>query len=190
MIISEKIIVKISNQGAYYKSLGYEDIKQGQELEIYTKHLLPNSQKKVDCLCDVCGSSFKRQYQLVYNKEIIYCYKCSRLHVGKKMNRTNINKATKERCGINHPRWNPNKEDFKIYAYNVRRLTEKIYKDNIDIINPFLLQRAICGKENGYQLDHIKSIKFGFDNDISPKEISDISNLQIISWEENRSKWA
>lgn len=92
--------------------------------------------------------------------------------------------------GKDHPNWNPNKTKFKEYSSKVRILTEKNYENNIKILNPNNYKRTLCGIDGGYQLDHIKSIKYCFDNDISIEECSDIKNLQLLPWKLNRSKGA
>ncbi|ASU00173.1 hypothetical protein [Aeromonas phage AS-zj] len=91
------------------------------------------------------------------------------------------------RFGSDNGRWNPNKEDFKKYRNLVRTLTarnEHLYSkwENFDKIGK-------SGVDGAYQLDHIISIKYGFDHNICPTVIGDIKNLQLIPWQENRSKW-
>lgn len=105
------------------------------------------------------------------------------------MNKENIIKASKTRIKEKHPRFNPNKPKFQEYAYKVRLITEKTYKENEKIINPLNYTRSLCGTENGYQLDHIISVKFGFDNNIPPEIIGGLENLQMLPWKENRNKW-
>lgn len=91
--------------------------------------------------------------------------------------------------GEKHPNFNPNKGKFSEYAYIVRIITEKTYKENIDIINQNGYQRTLCGVEGGYQLDHIISVKQGFDEGIPPEIIGGLENLQMLSWKDNRNKW-
>jgi len=81
------------------------------------------------------------------------------------------------------------KSDWELYKLEVRRLTEKNYKLYKSEINPMNYERVLCG-ESGYQLDHIISVYEGFNKNISPELISDKSNLQMLTWEENRNKWA
>lgn len=50
------------------------------------------------------------------------------------------------------------------------------------------MPRVRCGVDGAYQLDHIISIKRGFEEGIPASTISHISNLQFISWKANRSK--
>lgn len=106
------------------------------------------------------------------------------------MNRTSIDKATKSRVGTNHPRWNPQFNEFKRYANKVHWLTQKVYKNNKSIINPQNLKRTLCGVPGGYQLDHKISVKEGFEKHLPAHEISNVNNLQMLPWKENRTKGA
>lgn len=81
------------------------------------------------------------------------------------------------------------KSDWELYKLEVRRLTEKNYILYKNEINPKDYKRVLCGEE-GHQLDHITSVQEGFNNNINPKIISDKNNLQMLTWEENRNKWA
>ena len=189
IIQNDKVEVIISNQGKYYQQRGYHFKKQGDKILVNWKDLPENSQKKLKCLCDDCETEFFRQLQLLSKQEIHRCNPCARKHIGKTMDRTNIDIATKSRIGELHPRWNKNKTEFQKYCNKVRLLTERIYKENLNILNPHGLKRTLCGVEDGYQLDHKISVKFGFENNISPEELSKVSNLQLIPWKENRNKW-
>jgi len=75
-----------------------------------------------------------------------------------------------------------------LYQKQCRKLTEETYKNNIKIINPLNKKRGRSGVNGAYQLDHIISIEFGWLYNIPPEVIADISNLQLISWEENSKK--
>jgi hypothetical protein len=74
---------------------------------------------------------------------------------------------------------------YKKYAGKVHRLTQKIYEQYKDEINPDNLPRTLCGVEDGYQLDHIIPIKFGFENDIPREVLADKDNLRMLPWKEN-----
>jgi len=78
--------------------------------------------------------------------------------------------------------------DWEKYKLEVRRLTEKTYKEYKDEINPNNYDRVLCGKD-GYQLDHIISVYKGFNDNISADIIAEKGNLQMLLWEENRCKW-
>jgi hypothetical protein len=190
MILDEYIEITISNQGRYYAALGYPS-KQGTKLIIPIEHLLSNSNAKVKCKCDECKREWKATYQSVVRQGKFHrCFECTRKYVGKIADHTNTVEASRKRVGHLHQRWNPNKKEFQSYAYQVRRLTEQVYDEHKDIINPNDLPRSLCGTEGGYQLDHIISIKEGYEKGISPDEISKIENLQMLPWHINRAKAA
>lgn len=91
--------------------------------------------------------------------------------------------------GENHPNFNPNKTEYQKYLKEVKNITETNYIKNLEIINPNGYVRTLCGVEGGYQLDHIISIKQGFDEGISPEIIGGLNNLQMLPWKDNRDKW-
>ena len=92
-------------------------------------------------------------------------------------------------CGENHPRWNKNIEELQKFRKRVENLTEIEYKKYKDIINPNNHPRQMGNIEGAYQLDHKISVKYGFDNGISPEVLSHYTNLQILTWKDNRAKW-
>lgn len=49
-------------------------------------------------------------------------------------------------------------------------------------------KRTLCGVEGGYQLDHIISIKEGFEKNIAPEIIGAPGNLQMLPWRDNLLK--
>lgn len=65
------------------------------------------------------------------------------------------------------------------------KFKDKQYKS---IINPYNYKRTLCGVTNGYQLDHIISIKEGYIKKLSPNKLSNLSNLQMLPWKENLKK--
>jgi hypothetical protein len=87
--------------------------------------------------------------------------------------------------GENHPRFNPNKPEFKKYASQVRSITRL---QNTASLKNSDKPRGLCGVAGAYQLDHITSIQKGFLNNICPTIIGGIENLQFIPWQENRNK--
>jgi hypothetical protein len=42
--------------------------------------------------------------------------------------------------------------------------------------------------DGGYQLDHIVPLRYGFDNGITPEEISSLNNLRLLPWKQNLTK--
>ena len=78
--------------------------------------------------------------------------------------------------------------DFDMYSRLARNLTTQQYRKYKEIINPNNLPRGLYSGEDLYHLDHIVSIKDGFDNNIPIHIISSIHNLQMLLVEENCSK--
>jgi hypothetical protein len=75
----------------------------------------------------------------------------------------------------------PEKE---MYKRNVWRLT---YRHDLTILENWD-KRGRCGVPGAYQLDHIYPISAGYENNIPPEKIADISNLRMIPWKQNRNK--
>jgi hypothetical protein len=96
-------------------------------------------------------------------------------------------KNLKHFYGEDHPNWNPNKDEYYEYRNLVRKAQNKWclslipnYDENI---------RSLSGVDNGFQLDHIISQKYGFENKIDPYFIGHICNLQFITWQQNIKKF-
>lgn len=193
MIIDKETEVTISKQGKYYASLGYPLLKQGSKLIVKIEDLPLNCNKKIMCKCDNCDTIFSREYQLLNKNKKLYnnhlCYSCSRKFIGKNMDRTNTDNATKSRTGENHPRWVKNKKPYNEYRARVRYITEQTYIEYKDIINLFDYPRTLCGVNGSWQLDHRISIKRGFKLGINPKVIGSLDNLQMLSWIDNLKKF-
>ena len=79
--------------------------------------------------------------------------------------------------------------EYKLYKLEVKRLTEKMYRKYKNVINPDKYKRGMISLESvTYQLDHIYSICRGFANNIDPKIISHVVNLQMLPSIENSIK--
>lgn len=81
-------------------------------------------------------------------------------------------------------------DDWIVYKRAVSSVTHKSLKDFGDEKFGFGWKDTLglMGVDDGMQVDHIYSIKNGFDNYIPAYIIGNINNLRIISWEENISK--
>lgn len=133
--------------------------------------------------CKICGISIRS------SKRKRYCsrkcqYTCPEYRLKLKM----MNKSYMQTEEYRNTLIKDTTPAYKKYYNRVKKLTEQVYNDNIDIINPGRLPRTICGVKGGYQLDHIIPVKFGFDNNLPAEEIAQLKNLRIISWEENLQK--
>ena len=78
--------------------------------------------------------------------------------------------------------------EYKKYAGKVHRLSQKTYEKHIDIINPNRHKRTLCGVENGYQLDHIVSVRECFERGISEEDASSVDNLRMLEWRDNLAR--
>jgi hypothetical protein len=72
----------------------------------------------------------------------------------------------------------------QFYKREVWRLT---YQNPLDTLEHWEL-RGRCGVEGAYQLDHIKSINWGWENGIEPEVIAEWDNLTMIPWRTNLLK--
>jgi len=73
---------------------------------------------------------------------------------------------------------------WRKYKIDVWRITNQ---QPIETLRHFR-KRGINGQTGAYTLDHIISIRKGFNKNIIPEEIGNISNLQMLPWEENITK--
>lgn len=89
------------------------------------------------------------------------------------------------RNGYNtYEEYRANLDDWKKYKIDVWRVTKQQplhLLENYD-------KRGVNGEEGAYTLDHILSIRKGFNESIPPEVIGDITNLQMLPWEENITK--
>jgi hypothetical protein len=113
------------------------------------------------------------------------------------MSETVINKVYI--TNINNGKWikNENRTDFSKYHTLVNKYTmrnkKELYKNwnglyyytNLSISENFKLN---FNDKNYTTIDHKKSIKYGYDNNITPEEISSIDNLCITTRSINSSK--
>lgn len=76
-------------------------------------------------------------------------------------------------------------DEYKKYKMQVRKVTGK---QPIHTLENYDKPRGKNGVNGAYQLDHILPVKLGFEWNISPDQIGDISNLRFIPWRENAIK--
>jgi hypothetical protein len=189
MIISETVEITISNNGAYYRNLGYGDCIQRDKIMVKLEHIPLNCNKKVLCECDDCGESFERQYQILKRAELNsgkhQCRSCSYDSRTLVIDYSKVSESNRKRIGDIHPRWNPDKSKFSEYK---RKVDLVVRKQPLHTLPNHEKKRGLCGVTGAYQLDHIIPQKIGFEMGIPPEIIGNILNLRFISWEENRQK--
>lgn len=133
------------------------------------------------CLMDGCENTFRT----VPSKDQKYCSQvCSGKH------RCQLDPTIAPGYGQKERPWRrkPDRPAYKVYQGKVQRLTEEVYNINIDEINPMRYNRRLCGVEGGWQLDHIESIRYCFDNDLPAEYCARLENLQMLPWEHNLKK--
>lgn len=80
---------------------------------------------------------------------------------------------------------------FDAYCRVVRRLTEITYKTHQNILNPDN-QLRVRSKDgvDGYQLDHIVSVKLCFSKNVPAELCASLDNLQMLPRMDNAKKWS
>jgi len=152
--------------------------------------------------CKICG-------KLLTDYNAVLCKKClckenSPVWKGGKPKCIDCGKTIsygKQRCigcwgkqlrGDKNPRWNLDKTEFQKYRIKVNTLTRKNKKqlfedwDGKDYYNCRDINNL---PKKDITIDHKISVKYGFDNNISVEEISNINNLCICSRKSNCCKW-
>ena len=129
--------------------------------------------------CIICNSQF----------ETIPSHKkkmCSRQCCG--VYNKNLDKSYMQTEAYKETKRKPNTDMFKRYKNTVHRLSEQVYQQNKNIINPNNYIRTLAGVEGGYQLDHIITVRFGFDNNIPPEALAEAHNLRMLPWQQNLAR--
>lgn len=89
---------------------------------------------------------------------------------------------------IEHDKWMETASEWQAYKYEVVHHTEKNYIKHKETVNPLQHPRGIAGTMGAYQLDHIISKRYCFDNNIPTEVCSHPHNLRMIPWYENIAK--
>jgi hypothetical protein len=79
--------------------------------------------------------------------------------------------------------------NFRKYRNRVAVRTRKTYQLHKEEINPNNLLIGKCGIDGANQIDHIISVREGFEKGMLIEEISAKENLQILPWLENIKKY-
>lgn len=149
----------------------------------------------VDIECDQCGTTFSPENS--HRKYCSFsCYRSSRCEYFKTEDGKNqMSKMAKERDTsymqteeYKSTLRKPDTPDYTRYKNRVHKLTSMVYEENKDKINPNNFPRTLAGVEGGYQLDHIISVREGFDRGISPEELSKLENLRMLPWKKNLAR--
>ncbi len=143
----------------------------------------------IDLPCPVCGTLvYHRKKELDENKRKCCSRDClyknpERIEMLKNIDRSYMY----EQDYIDKMSSTHTKEYMKYYR-KVRKISERNYVLFKDEINPNDFPRTLCGVEGGYQLDHIKSLKDCWYENVDVEIAGGKENLQIIPWKENLNK--
>lgn len=187
--MQSKIILKKS-KNTVFKLYGVDNISKLEE----TIHKIKNTKNTIDEKTGLTifeKSSEKRKEW--YNKKhgVNYLFQTEffkeeyKKIMIKKYGVDNYSKSKKFKTDMINKGIFKNDDDiliFNNFSKKVRRLTEKIFRENFD----YLCKEYIRGEE--YHLDHIYSIYDGFKNNIDPIILSSICNLQLIPSIINKKK--
>jgi hypothetical protein len=78
---------------------------------------------------------------------------------------------------------------FSTYRNRVGTLTNHLYDEHKEIINPLNLPRGKQGINNdNHQVDHIVPVSVCWDNGISAEICASLENVRMLHWRENISK--
>ena len=73
---------------------------------------------------------------------------------------------------------------YRSYAREVRALTEQVYRQNRNVIDP----QRLRGKRRGFDLDHVVAVKECWLQGLSVTVCAAPSNLRVVQAHQNRSE--
>ena len=122
-----------------------------------------------------CGHTFDASPGNLINRDVVcpICAKQNNLKLLQQSNRERFKSITE------------NRTEWELYEAECRQLTRRIYDANVNVVNPNNKLLGLAGTAGAYHLDHIISIKTGFEHSIPKELICSVDNLQVIPWEAN-----
>lgn len=149
---------------------------------IYTHfRVCPNCQKEIGYTRkDIMVSSEKKQS---------LCNSCSAYKYGKTfkdvISDENVKQMRATKAGFKN--WEEYVENYPKKQFYKREVWRLTYQHPLNTLEHWEV-RGRCGVDGAYQLDHIKSIDWGWKNGIPPEEIAKWENLRMIPWKTNLLK--
>jgi hypothetical protein len=144
------------------------------------------NQNTVFICCKTCGKEIKKRLSETNKK---YCSKrCVFQSAEYRKKLSSSNRDYMQTAEYRKAKSKPDTPKYKKYHNRVQVLTRKTYNLYKEQINPENLPRKKAGQEGGYHLDHKIPVRYGFDNNISPEDISNKDNLQMLPWKDNVKK--
>jgi len=172
---------RIERYGEPFYNNREKAVKTCKDNDLYAK----GRQKFKDSLTE---EEYKEHYKKVFEK--VYETKLAK-YGDRNYNNSLSGQEGKRKTMESQGLWIPLDQisDWELYKRTVRKQTEINYSLYKDKINPSNYNRVLCGKD-GHQLDHIISVQEGFLNNVPSYIIASEDNLQMLTWSENRAKWA
>lgn len=127
-----------------------------------------------------CNHEFIVNNLDLFTNPLNYCPICGAKNRQKQMTNVNIKRKAEIRKHV----MKITNIDFKTYSKITRTLTNKVIKSHNSLINPNKLKISTLTNH----IDHIVSIYDGWINNIDPRLIASVSNLQILSSTHNLKK--
>lgn len=146
---------------------GFEILSSGPIRQITTEKVVVRNTK--------CGHTFETAPGNLVNRDV-ECPICAREY---------LNNLNRERNAARHEEWESTASEWEKYESKCRSLTASTYQQFQHIINPNSYVMGIAGTPGAYQLDHIVSVRVGFEKQIPVELICHRDNLQVIPWEVN-----
>lgn len=127
-----------------------------------------------------CGHTFRAWTSHVINAGT-ECTVC-----GKQATQLATKKSARARMLAKHA----TKPAREVYYRLVKLFTEQNYRKHKNVVNPDNLVRVSSNSKGieGYHLDHIIPIRWCFENGVPPEVCGDVTNLQMLTWQENIKK--
>jgi hypothetical protein len=142
--------------------------------------------------CPKCGNEMSYVRQETLNESIrknTMCNKCSTI-VNKKgiMNGvTNEQRLQMRATKAGFQNFDEYKQRYPKKQFYKREVWRLTYQHPLDTLQHWEL-RGRCGVDGAYQLDHIKSIDWGWKNGVDAEVIAEWDNLRMIPWKVNLLK--
>lgn len=169
----------------------------GRKKPNYPKHRRRQSDKtKFFRSCPDCDKTLyyaeKYNLELAIKKETV-CDSCANYKYEKTWNDVMSESARKQMRATKagYDSWEQYKQNYpmkKAYINKVHKLTRKQPLHLLENYDKLQENTGVMGTKGAYQIDHIKSIDKCWKDGTPPEECSDLSNLQIITWEQNIRK--
>jgi hypothetical protein len=142
--------------------------------------------------CPNCDSEITYKRKDNYNRAIkakTICNRCSAYKYNKTFKDilSDDNRKQMRATKAGFQSWEEYVENYPKKQFYKREVWRLTYKQPIQTLENWNL-RGRCGVDGAYQLDHIRSIDWGWKNGIPPEQIAEWENLRMIPWKTNLLK--